>query len=86
MITIQVCIGSACHLKGSYNVISVLQHLIETERLEQQVELKTAFCLGNCTGAVCVKVNGGETETVESGNVAGFFDKRVRPLLAPAAV
>ena len=29
MITISVCVGSACHLKGSYKVIKGLQRLIE---------------------------------------------------------
>ncbi len=28
MITISVCVGSACHLKGSYKVIEGLQKLI----------------------------------------------------------
>ena len=27
MITIQVCVGSACHLKGSYNIIDELSEL-----------------------------------------------------------
>ena len=29
MIKISVCIGSSCHLKGSYNVINGFQHVIE---------------------------------------------------------
>ena len=30
--TISVCIGSACHLKGSYNVINSLQECYDTVR------------------------------------------------------
>ena len=29
MMVINVCIGSACHLKGSYNIVSELQEMIE---------------------------------------------------------
>ena len=33
MIKISVCIGSSCHLKGSYNVINGFQHVIEKNNL-----------------------------------------------------
>jgi len=29
MLEIKICVGSSCHLKGSYNVINEFQHLIE---------------------------------------------------------
>ncbi|MFT9495351.1 (2Fe-2S) ferredoxin domain-containing protein [Anaerosolibacter sp.] len=57
MTTIQVCIGSACHLKGSYQVINKLQVLVEEKELGEQIIIKAAFCLGECTKAVSVKVN-----------------------------
>lgn len=76
MVNINVCIGSACHLKGSYNVISELQDLIEQNNVGDQVELSGVFCLGHCTNAVSVKV-GEEIFSVNSGNVADFFDKQV---------
>ena len=57
MITINVCVGSACHLKGSYKVIEALERLIEGYEVKDKVELKGAFCLGNCTEGVSVKVD-----------------------------
>ncbi|GMQ64429.1 (2Fe-2S) ferredoxin domain-containing protein [Vallitalea maricola] len=57
MLTINICIGSACHLKGSYSVISKLQELVKNQSLEDKVEIKGAFCLGRCTEAVSVKVD-----------------------------
>ncbi len=52
---IQVCIGSACHLKGSYDIINRLTKLIKDKNLEQKLIVKATFCLGDCTKAVCVK-------------------------------
>lgn len=52
---IQVCIGSACHLKGSYDIINRLTELIKNEKLEDKIDVKAAFCLGHCTEAVSVK-------------------------------
>jgi len=74
MITIQVCIGSACHLKGSYNVINKLQELIKEKKLEQKITVKAAFCLGQCTKAVSVKVNEGDVHSLNEERVEVFLD------------
>ncbi len=39
---IEICIGSACHLKGSYNVIQDMKRLIAEHQLEEKVELKSS--------------------------------------------
>lgn len=75
MVTIQVCIGSACHLKGSYNVINKLQETISARGLEGKVEVKAAFCLGECTKAVSVKVDNGAVESLDEESVGAFLDK-----------
>ena len=46
---VDVCVGSSCHLKGSYDVIQKLQKLIAENNLEDKVTLKASFCLGNCS-------------------------------------
>lgn len=75
MIIIQVCIGSACHLKGSYNVINRLQEVISSRGLGEKVKVKAAFCLGECTKAVSVKVNDNAVESVDEAGVEDFIDK-----------
>ncbi|HWR61530.1 MAG TPA: NAD(P)H-dependent oxidoreductase subunit E, partial [Clostridia bacterium] len=74
---IQVCIGSACHLKGAYNVINSLQKLIDEKKLQGRVTLKAAFCLGQCTDAVSVKIDDEPVLSVCDSNVAQFFDEYV---------
>ncbi|MEA5003995.1 MAG: NAD(P)H-dependent oxidoreductase subunit E [Christensenella sp.] len=76
MMTISVCIGSACHLKGSYNVVSELQEMIEEHKLGDEVELTGVFCLGHCTDAVSVQVDE-EVFSVNSENVGDFFKNQV---------
>jgi len=55
---LKVCVGSACHVKGSYEVIETFNRLIIEERLEDRVELKACFCLNNCTQGVSVTLEG----------------------------
>jgi NADH:ubiquinone oxidoreductase subunit E len=49
MRVITVCVGSACHLKGSHEIINYFKEAIETAGLEGQIELKGTFCMDQCT-------------------------------------
>ena len=55
--TVNVCVGSSCHLKGSYKIISLLTDAVKAHGLGDKVELGAAFCLGKCTDGVSVKVD-----------------------------
>ena len=45
---IQVCVGSSCHLKGSPEIVELLQKAVEEYRLEDEVTLTGSFCIGKC--------------------------------------
>lgn len=63
MTTIYVCIGSACHLKGSYDIINRLQALIAKQELGERVEVRAKFCMGNCgQDGVSVSVDDGPVQ------------------------
>ena len=50
-----LCMGSACHQYGVYQVLPRLQHLLREHGLDDTIELKGAFCLGTCTDGVVLK-------------------------------
>lgn len=77
MIIINVCIGSACHLKGSYKVIKRLQSIISEKGLSNKVSVRAAFCLGECTKAVAVRVNDDDVVSVVPEKVDEFFEKYI---------
>lgn len=77
MKTINVCIGSACHIKGSYNVINKFLSIVEERGLQDQVVVKAAFCLGECTKAVSVKVDQGKVHSVKEEEVEVFIDRYI---------
>lgn len=52
---LKVCIGSSCHLKGSYDVINGLKELLKKNNLENTVDLQASFCLSNCANGVLPK-------------------------------
>ncbi len=75
---ITVCIGSACHIKGSRQIVEQLQNLIEKEKLGDKIELDGTLCTGNCRRGVCVTVDG-ELHSVSPETVKAFFEETVRP-------
>lgn len=77
MITISVCVGSACHIKGAHNIINELQKIISERNLANSITLKAAFCLGECTNAVSVKVNDDPVISVEKDEVENFFNRYI---------
>lgn len=81
MFIIYVCVGSACHVKGSYNIINQLQQLITEKDLEEKITVKAALCLGNCTNAVSAMLEDGEIVSLSSENVRSFFEKAVKEKL-----
>lgn len=56
-VKICVCVGSSCHLKGSYTVIDLLKKALREHGLEDTVTLSAAFCLGHCQNGVTIKVD-----------------------------
>lgn len=74
---VNVCIGSACHLKGSYKVINGLQKRIDENGLKDKVMIKASFCLGECTKAVSVKIDDDPIFSVNEENLDEFFKEHV---------
>ncbi|WP_024833523.1 (2Fe-2S) ferredoxin domain-containing protein [Ruminiclostridium josui] len=77
MLDIYVCVGSSCHLKGSYQIINCFQRMIKENNLESKVELKASFCMGHCTTGVCVKIGDTFYSDVGAINAESFFNEKV---------
>lgn len=74
--TITICIGSSCHLKGSRTIIQKLEELITERQLNDKIELNGSFCMGKCSNGVCVKIND-ELFSVSPETVNTFFENEV---------
>lgn len=75
--TISVCIGSACHLNGSYDVKANFQRLIKEHNLEDSVTLEVAFCLGHCKDGVTIKINDQIITGLTKNNTEEVFNEKV---------
>jgi NADH:ubiquinone oxidoreductase subunit E len=81
MITVTVCVGSSCHLKGARQVIERFRELLETHRLTDEVALKGSFCMERCGEGVNWQIEDEPmTSATEADAVAVFREKVLAPL------
>ena len=45
---IQICVGSSCHIKGSAEIVELLQKAIAEHQLDDEIILSGSFCTGKC--------------------------------------
>jgi NADH:ubiquinone oxidoreductase subunit E len=71
--SLQICMGSACHQQGVYEVLPYLQEMVAQYHLENILELKGAFCLGVCARGVVLKLGDNLILDVNEENVRQKF-------------
>ena len=77
MITVTVCVGSSCHIKGAREMITRFNDFLAKEGLEDKVELKGTFCMEHCGEGINWKIS---DEIFSSSSVrdgAEMFQKKV---------
>lgn len=81
MKSIKICIGSACHIKGSYEVIEIFKEEIDKHKLEDKIELCASFCLGKCRDAVSVMRWDDIVFSVSRENARQIFEVEFMPYI-----
>lgn len=83
MITLEVCIGSSCYVKGSNQVVKIVNDLIAEENWEGKVELKGSFCMQSCQDklGLGIRLNGKRLEGVNLGNAKEVIKEEIAKLL-----
>ncbi len=75
---IQICVGSSCHLKGSPEIVELLQKAVEEYHLENDVTLAGSFCIGKCNRiGVTVQVDDDIHTGITKENFKEFFNENV---------
>ena len=76
--TIAVCMGSSCHVKGSKPIVEMLKEKIKAENLEDKVTLTGSICLGQCaSGGVNMKIDDEIVTGLNRDNFDSFFADKV---------
>ena len=75
---IQVCVGSSCHLKGSPEIVELLQKAVSDYHLEDEVTLAGSFCIGKCNRVgVTIQVDDDVHVGITKENFKEFFNDNI---------
>lgn len=78
MLVVQICVGSSCHIKGSADIVELLQKAVEEYHLEDDVTLTGSFCIGRCNRVgVTVQVNDDIHVGITRENFKEFFTEHI---------
>ena len=78
MTDIIICIGSSCHLRGSRDIVTILEKLVASNALKDKLNLRGSFCMGECQNGVCVQFQGKKYALTPS-TTEKFFQETVLP-------
>lgn len=76
-----LCMGSACHQLGVYEVLPVILRLLKMHELEATVELKGAFCLGPCRRGIVMQYKEHQFVDITADNAERIFVEEILPCL-----
>ena len=78
MLVVQICVGSSCHLKGSQQIVELMQKAVEENHLDGDVVLVGSFCIGKCNReGVTVQVNDDVHVGITEKNFQEFFKQHI---------
>ena len=82
MVIVQICVGSACHLKGSQEIVELFQKAIEDNNLEDEITLCGSFCTGQCNRfGVTIQVNDEIYTGITPSGFKEFFNDKILKLI-----
>jgi NADH-quinone oxidoreductase subunit G len=84
MVNVEICIGSACYVKGSGQVVTDLNELIKEHGWEDKVAVKGSFCMKACQNhlGLGIRINGKQLEQVTAQNAREVLEKEIAAALA----
>lgn len=78
---LKVCVGSSCHLRGSYDVIEEMKRLIAAHGMEGKIDLQASFCMGNCQNGVSMLADEVLVHNANKDNCEELFLTEIYPRL-----
>lgn len=79
---IKICVGSSCHLKGSPELVELLQNAVKEYHLENEVTLAGSFCFGKCNrDGVTIQVGDEIYAGITKESFPKFWEEKVLAVL-----
>ena len=84
MVNVEICIGSACYVKGSSQIVNDLNELIKEKHWEDKIAVKGSFCMKACQNhlGLGIRINGNQIEQVTAQNAKEVLNRELSTILS----
>ncbi len=76
-VIITICMGSSCFSRGNRKMIHTIQDYLKVKKLENDVKLQGAHCVGRCDKGPVMKVNENTIYNVTAENLEETLDEQI---------
>ncbi len=80
--TVTVCVGSSCHIKGARKIIVRFNELLKEHGLEDKIELQGSFCMERCGEGLNWQI---DEQPITSSSVEEAIQTFTEKVLQPSA-
>ena len=77
MITVTVCVGSSCHVKGARQVIMRFDELLTAYALKDRVTLQGSFCMERCGEGINWQIDDEPLTSASGEEAVALFRQRI---------
>ncbi len=70
---LKICLGSACHTKGSSEFVEIIQDWLKKNDLEDRIRFTGTLCLGKCREGINVLVDEQIYSSLNNKNIYRFL-------------
>ncbi len=83
MVNLDICIGSACYVKGSNQIVNIVNELLESQGWKDKVTVKGSFCMQSCQNkyGLGIKINNTPIKGVTLSNAKEILKEEIGNLL-----
>jgi len=81
MVTVTICVGSSCSVRGSDDFADALERMIDKEGLGDRIRLVGAFCMEQCSKGISIRVNERQYREIHFLDAEPFFYNEILPCL-----
>ncbi len=80
-LTVSVCLGTSCHVRGAGNLLQQLVQYVEENGLQNYVDVKATFCYERCDRGPTVRIENTVIEKCTLEKACEALDREVESLL-----
>jgi len=80
MIKISICRGPVCQMAAD-ELTRAFEEALTQANITDQVEITSAFCMGECKNGPCVRINGVKYRHVDEDGAARLVAQEIVPMI-----